>query len=85
MRRTIDQCVEDVLPVLLDQVVDVTKDSAGIAVSRVLQSAVCGVVARRREAADGGADCLGDLPHGENSRGEIGRSPLTAGEGYRGV
>ena len=28
MRRTIDECCEDILPVLLDQVVDVAKDSA---------------------------------------------------------
>jgi len=34
VRRTIDEGCEDVLPVLLDQVVDVTENSARIAVSK---------------------------------------------------
>jgi ABC-type amino acid transport system permease subunit len=50
---TIDQCVENVLPVLLHQVVDVTEDTA-----------VDVVVSLRSRASQGG----GDLPHGDETK-----------------
>jgi hypothetical protein len=57
-RLTIDQCVENVLAVLLHQVVDVTKDTAEHIVSHLLSP---------WSAAVGKAGQL-DLPHGDETR-----------------
>lgn len=77
MERTIDECVENVLPVLLHQVVDVTKDTAGTCCQPLFPLLMhsCGLRGR-------------DLPHGEVTRvlcesyeKAIVRNPISIGVG----
>ena len=75
VRRTIDEGCEDVLPVLLDQVVDVTENSAGIAVSK---SCYAGVGMWKGAAVCGERGILLDIPHGENEKCRERRGSLTA-------